>query len=82
LWTCEPRWRVAWYHTGDLEARCIALYNLVDSVPQRQASWVQLLGDVAPSFPAALGGSNHISEIHAMPRWSFDPISTHNDRQV
>jgi hypothetical protein len=52
-WTCEPRWRVAWYHTRRLETRAVALYSLVDNIGDRQASWQRLLGDVAP-FPAEL----------------------------
>jgi hypothetical protein len=53
LWTCESRWRVAWYRTQGLEAGAVAMYSLMPSVTERQASWQQLLGDVAP-FPVAL----------------------------
>ncbi len=53
LWTCEQRWRVAWYRIQDLEAKIIAMYSLIPSVAERQASWQRQLGDVAP-FPKSL----------------------------
>ncbi len=43
LWTCESRWRAAWYRTRGLEARAVALLSLVEFVDDRKSSWQQLL---------------------------------------
>jgi hypothetical protein len=53
LWTCEARWRAAWYRLHQLEKCIVLLYSLLDDVAQRRESWQRMLGDIAP-FPHAL----------------------------
>jgi WD40 repeat protein len=53
LWTCEPRWRAAWYRLHQLEKCIVPLYSLLDDVAQRRESWQRMMGDIAP-FPHAL----------------------------
>jgi hypothetical protein len=53
LWTCEARWRAAWYRLHQLEKYVVPLYSLLDDVAQRRESWQRMLGDIAP-FPHAL----------------------------
>jgi hypothetical protein len=52
MWTCEPRWRVAWYRIHGLETTAIHLYGLIESFDDYRSSWNKLLADVA-SFPPA-----------------------------
>jgi hypothetical protein len=49
LWTCEPRWRAAWYRLHQLKKCIVPLYSLLDDVAQRRESWQRML-EIIP-FP-------------------------------